>query len=92
MDELHANGRAEAANAPDDWSTLISEMQRTYPGYITAFRKLEAIAPLEDRPTLKVATAHELAAMEFLDREVAGISESRDPLERFLQTGDHRAR
>ncbi|MEQ9260905.1 MAG: FAD-dependent oxidoreductase [Roseovarius sp.] len=87
VEELHGNGRRQAANSPSEWGTLIAQMQKTFPGYIDDFERLEAMAPKEDLPALKVATAHELVAVEFINREAANDPESTEPLQRFLKTG-----
>jgi len=86
-DDLRAAGRAQAANAHGDWRVLIGNMQNTYSAYITAFERLEALAPVEDRPALKIATAHEVVAVEFLNREAANDPDSTAPLHHFLKTG-----
>lgn len=87
VEVLHANGRAQAAGAQGDWETLIAEMQRIFPRYIEDFRKLEEMAPQEDRAALGVATAHEVAAVEFLTREGMRDPDSAAPLHRFLRRG-----
>lgn len=87
VDELHANGRKQARDMPQDWAPLIEDMRRVFPGYITAFERLEAMAPPEDLPALRVATAHEVAAVDFLEREAAGDPDSTAPLRHFLKTG-----
>lgn len=84
---LHATGRAQAAAAPGDWATLIAEMRRTFPAYIDDFERLEALAPAEDLPLLKVLTDHEHAAIEFLERETQGDPDSTAPLRRYMDTG-----
>jgi len=84
---LHANGRKEAEGMPPDWADLIDHMRDTFPAYITAFERLEAMAPPEDLPALRVATEHEFAAVAFLEREAAGDPDSTAPLRRFLETG-----
>ncbi len=86
-EDLHATGRAQAADAHSDWDNLIAEMQETFPGYITDFERLEAMAPAEDLPGLKIATAHEVAAVDFLNREAANDPDSTAPLRHFLKTG-----
>jgi dimethylamine/trimethylamine dehydrogenase len=85
--ELHANGYAQAAKAPVEWDMLIVEMQKTFPQFIVDFERLEAMAPSDDQPGLKVATAHEVAAVDFLNREAANDAASSEPLRSFLKTG-----
>ena len=86
-DMLHANGRRQAEDLPRDWPGLINHMRETFPAYITAFERLEAMAPPEDLPALRVATAHEIAAVSFLEREAEGDPDSIAPLREFLKTG-----
>ena len=85
--ELHANGHAQAADAPGDWNMLISEMQKTFPQYITDYERLEAMAPTEDLPGLRVVEAHNVAAVDFLNREAGNDPGSSAPLQQFLKTG-----
>ncbi len=86
--ELSASGAAQGkADAAKGWDTLIAEMRETFPRYIVDFARLEALAPPEDLPLLKVLTAHEIAAIGFLDREAAGRQDSLAPVEHYLATG-----
>ena len=87
VDELHASGKAQAAKESNDWRTLMDEMRATYPRYIDDFEKLEAMAPTEDLPGLRIATAHEVAAVDFLNREGANDPDCTAPLRHFLKTG-----
>jgi len=87
VEALHANGRAQAARAQSDWVALIDEMNRTFPKYIEDFQRLETMAPPEDLAALKVATAHEVIAVDFLTRERAQDPQSTAPLHHFLRTG-----
>ena len=83
-DTLAASGRAQAATAPQDWDSLIARMIKTFPADIPAFEALERMAPPADRPLFARMTAHELAAIAFLDREVRGDPERTEPLLQFL--------
>jgi len=85
--ELRASGDAQAAEGSAGWDGLIAEMRETFPGYVADFERLEAMAPPEDRAVLKVLTAHEVAAISFLEREAAGDPDSTAPLRRYLETG-----
>ncbi|MFK7762415.1 MAG: FAD-dependent oxidoreductase [Roseobacter sp.] len=87
VDDLHRSGQAQAAEEPEDWQTMIAAMRDTYPVYITDFERLEAMAPCADLPCLKIATAHEVAAVAFLKREAGCDPDSTAPLIRFLETG-----
>jgi dimethylamine/trimethylamine dehydrogenase len=59
-------------------------MIKTFPAYIPAFEALEQMAPPADRPLLARMTAHEVAAIEFLEREVRGDPASTEPLLQFM--------
>jgi len=84
---LHRAGHAQADGAPAGWKDLIAELRESFPGYVDDFRRLEAMAPEADLPALKVLTAHELAAIAFLDAEAAGKPDSTAPMRRYLETG-----
>ncbi|MEI4263823.1 oxidoreductase [Roseovarius sp. D0-M9] len=84
---LHRTGRAQAENASGDWDSLIAEMRESFPAFMDDFARLEAMAPAEDLPALKVLTAHETAAIDFLEREAAGDPQSAAPMQRYLETG-----
>jgi hypothetical protein len=56
-----------------------------YPGYVDDFEGLERLAPDEDLPALKLLTQHEVAAIEFAGREVAGEADSAASLHRYLE-------
>lgn len=83
-DSLVALGQSEAGRASVQWSEQIAEMSRTFPGYVDDFKALEAMAPPEDLPRLKLLTEHEAAAIEFLNRECAGKADSEKPLLQYL--------
>lgn len=85
--DLHAAGDLQAAREPTDWSTLIGGMIKTFPAYINDFEWLEAIAPKEDLPELKILTAHEVAAIAFLNREANGDPDSTGLMRHYLETG-----
>lgn len=85
--ELHANGRRQAQTAATCWDALISGMRRSFPAYMDDFARLESMAPPADLPALKILTAHETAAINFLNREAAGDPDSAAPLRLYLETG-----
>ncbi|MCZ4353540.1 hypothetical protein O4H61_13545 [Roseovarius aestuarii] len=85
--QLHATARQDAGKDMRDWAALISDMRRTFPGYIAEFHALEAMAPPEDINALKVLTNHEYAAIDFLEREAVGDPDSTEPMRRYLQSG-----
>lgn len=83
-ENLLRTGRRQAENAPGNWSGQIEEMTRTFPGYVDDFLALEAMAPPEDLPRLKLLTEHEVAAVAFLEMENLGAANSERPLLTYL--------
>jgi len=82
---LVASGIAEARAAPADWALLAAEMRESYPGYVAAFRRLEALGPPEDAARLAFLTEHEVAALDFLHRAHAGEAGAEAALHRYLR-------
>ncbi len=83
---LESLGEADVAAHQDyGWHELMAYMVARYPGYVDDFEGLERLAPDEDLPALKLLTRHELAAIEFAGREVAGEADSAAPLHRYLE-------
>ncbi|MEM6932833.1 MAG: FAD-dependent oxidoreductase [Pseudomonadota bacterium] len=83
-DQLEAMGRDEAAEETMPWDALIARMAETYPAYLDDFRGLEALAPAEDLPRVEFLTEHEIVAIDFLNRELAGDADSMAPLDNYL--------
>ena len=79
-------GRADADKGPQTYPEMIAHMRKTFPAYIDDFERLESLAPAEDLAVLKRMTEHEVVAIEFLEREAAGATNSTEPLSRFLST------
>ncbi len=67
-----------------DWTELMTDMSVRYPGYVNDFEILEKMAPDEDLPALKILTDHEVVAIEFANKEIAGDPDSVEPLRRYL--------
>jgi dimethylamine/trimethylamine dehydrogenase len=84
---LQASGHKQAQNVMADWPALISEMRRIFPDYMPEFRAIEDLAPPQDLPQLKMLTAHEIAAIAFLEAEAKGDPDSDAPLINYLRTG-----
>ncbi len=86
-DELQASGRKQAGEAPAVWEDLLAQMREQFPRYVKEFQNLEALAPPIDLARLKVLTAHEVAAIAFLEAEAAGAADSDAPLWHYLAGG-----
>jgi dimethylamine/trimethylamine dehydrogenase len=85
--DLKAQGRASAARAEGDFAGFMAAWRKSFPAYMDDFHGLEAMAPPEDLPALKVLTNHEIAAIDFLEREAKGDPSSTIAMERYLETG-----
>lgn len=83
--ELFSSGREIARKAAKPWGELLAEFARVFPGYVDDFLGLEAMAPPEDLPRLKLLTEHEVAAVAFLDLEMSGEKNSVEPMEDYLR-------
>ncbi len=68
------------------WGQLMEYISIRYPGYVDDFERLERIAPEDDLPALKILTLHEVAAIEFANREIAGDPDSLAPLREYLES------
>jgi dimethylamine/trimethylamine dehydrogenase len=84
--ELKALGGTDAErHASFTWPELMSYMAKRYPGYLDDFTALEKMAPEEDLYALTILTNHEVAAIEFAERELARKLGSLTPLHEYLQ-------
>jgi len=63
-------------HASFDWFEFMTYMVNRYPGYLEDFTALERMAPEEDLCALNDLTDHEVAAIEFAKRELAGDPDS----------------
>ena len=59
-------------------------MTERYPAYLDDFANLKSMAPEEDWPQLEVLTEHEVAAVKFARKELAGDPHSIQPLLNYL--------
>ncbi|WP_306116037.1 MULTISPECIES: hypothetical protein [unclassified Roseovarius] len=85
-EELSKMGRKDAQTTTVDWAELLAGMNKTYPGYLVSFHKLEAMAPAADLPRLSFLTEHEVAALKFLEIEAQDPAASAAPLRAYLDT------
>ena len=82
---LHELGREQVdASASLGWSGFVDYMVKRYPEYMPEFYALEAMAPVEDVKQLKILTQHEVAAIDFAQKEQAGDPDSIRPLLDYL--------
>jgi dimethylamine/trimethylamine dehydrogenase len=81
-------GAAQAKKEKRDWPEFLNHMVTRYPAYVDDFENLERLAPDEDVPALKFVTDHEVVAIEFAEKEIAGDDKSTAPLRRYLETGN----
>ncbi|MDU8943653.1 hypothetical protein [Ovoidimarina sediminis] len=83
--DLEKSGIREALMERKDWPALLAEMEVSYPKFVDAFRRLEAMGPAEDKAVLAFLTQHEMAAVEFLAREAERQGDSTAPLRAYLE-------
>lgn len=84
---LTAGGIREAkALGEVSWAELLKRWQVGFPDFVDEFEQIERLAPPPDLPRLKCVTAHEIAAVDFLNLELQGSADSLRPLEDFVAT------
>jgi dimethylamine/trimethylamine dehydrogenase len=66
------------------WMELMAYMTDRYPAYLDEFEALERLAPEDDMPALKLLTHHEVVAIDFADKEIAGDSDSLASVREYL--------
>ncbi len=54
------------------------------PAYLDEFEALERLAPDDDMPALKLLTHHEVVAIDFADKEIAGDPDSLASIREYL--------
>lgn len=81
---LFNEGRDSARSSKKTYDEHFEEMDRTFPGYVDDFLRLEAMAPPEDLPRLKILTEHEVAAIKFLNLVSAGDPDYAAPMDAYL--------
>ncbi|MGI9404945.1 MAG: hypothetical protein ACR2O4_01125 [Hyphomicrobiaceae bacterium] len=85
--ELQSIGKRDVEqHAGWDWNALITDMSVRYPDYLVEFDSLEKMAPDDDLAPLQFLTEHEVVAIEFANKELAGDADSAEPLRRYLAT------
>jgi dimethylamine/trimethylamine dehydrogenase len=67
------------------WAEFMTYVVERYPGYLDDFAALEEMAPLEDLPALNILTEHEVAVIDFAEKELRGDPGSLIPLTRYLE-------
>ena len=86
--ELKTRGEGYVGrHASLDWFEFMTYIVNRYPGYLEDFTTLERMAPEEDLYALNNLTVHEVAAIEFAQRELTGDPDSLAPLYDYLDPG-----
>ena len=67
------------------WLEFMTYVVERYPGYLDDFTGLERMAPTEDLPALKRLTDHEVAVIDFAEKELRNDPDSLVPLIRYLE-------
>ena len=83
---LHEEGRNFVEGYKSwSWERYLNYVVERFPAYLDDFHNLEAMAPAEDLPALRKLTEHELAVIDFANRELAGEANSTAPLLEYLK-------
>ena len=81
----HSEGKSHLKlHQSQSWPEFMAYMIKRYPGYVDDFRALEQMAPDADLPALNLLTQHEVAVIDFAQKEIAGDPHSINPLLRYL--------
>ena len=84
--KLRQEGLAHVDQHKDlSWPEFMRYIVDRYPGYLEEFSALEAMAPEEDLKYLRELTQHEVLAIEFAQRELAGDHKSTESLRAYLK-------
>ncbi|MEE8364722.1 MAG: hypothetical protein V3R76_02970 [Gammaproteobacteria bacterium] len=67
------------------WPEFMAYIVERYPGYVDEFKALEQMAPVADLPALKILTNHEVAVIDFAEKELACDPGSLTPLIQYLE-------
>jgi hypothetical protein len=67
-----------------DWAPFIEVFHRLAPGFVAKFNTIVAVAPPQDRDIAQFLVDHEVAFVDFTEKEIAGKPGATDALERLL--------
>ena len=83
--ELKTRGESYVGrHASFDWFEFMTYIVKRYPDYLEDFTALKRMAPEGDLYALNILMDHEVAAIEFAKRELAGDPDSLAPLYDYL--------
>jgi dimethylamine/trimethylamine dehydrogenase len=67
------------------WPEFMAYIVERYPAYLDEFNALEQMAPSEDLEALSILTTHEVAVIDFAEKELDGDPDSLAPLLQYLE-------
>lgn len=67
------------------WQEFMAYIVERYPAYLDEFNALEQMAPSEDLEALGILTTHEVAVIDFAEKELDGDPDSLVPLLQYLE-------
>ncbi|HWJ18595.1 MAG TPA: hypothetical protein VNR65_07710 [Geobacterales bacterium] len=74
---LEERGALDARkDAGSDWKRLMQQSIKSYARYVTEFKALEAMGPVEDQHILAALTAHEIQLIEWMQAETGSAATS----------------
>lgn len=89
---LHAAGAREAkAQQGFAWRGFLKDMASDYPAYLGEFEAIARLGPAEDQAVFQLLLDHEIAFIDFAERDLAGDPDSHRALETFLGCAVERA-
>jgi len=89
---LHADGAREArALRASGWQDFLRRMASDYPVYLGEFEAIARLGPAEDQEVFQLLLDHEVAFIDFAERDLAGDPDSHRALEIFLGRAIERA-
>ena len=82
---IHAEGNAHLwGHEAYTWPEFLTHIVNRYPRYLDDFNWLESMAPSDDLYALNILTEHEVAAIDFAKKELAGDPDSMAVLNQYL--------
>jgi hypothetical protein len=83
IESIESAARKAAAQVVD-WKPFIEVFHRLAPGFVAKFRDTAAIAPTKDREIVQFLVDHEIAFVDFTEKEIAVQPGATAALERLL--------
>jgi hypothetical protein len=80
---LEAGGRNAAAQVTE-WEPFVARFKKLAPGFVAQFEAIVPLAPPQDQAAVKFLVDHEVAFVDFTEKESSGKGDSMAELRRLL--------